>query len=107
LLGRKKGFNLIYVKNKNKFLVINRSLKIKNVKELVLLNVTFSKKNTFFNVSKSQGKTMYLTTVNREGYVGRKRVAYTSIFSVASLIKKVISSFYANKYCDICIVYKG
>jgi ribosomal protein S11 len=43
----------------------------------------------------------------REGYLGKKRKAYTSIFSVASVINKLISNFYINKYCTLFVIYKG
>jgi hypothetical protein len=105
----KETFSAVYSKNQNKFIFVKRiSIKEKNLKESrVHLSVTFAKKNTFFNVSSPKGKTVHSTTVVRQGYLGKKRKAYTSIFSVALAINKLISNFYINKYCSICITYKG
>lgn len=102
-----KSIEKYSIYNKNSFNNIYLKKKKKKIKHLLLLNVTFGKRNTFFNVSSGMGKTLYLTTVSREGYVGRKKAAYTSLFGVTSLVKKIISNFYINKYCDLCIVYKG
>ena len=108
-ISKKVIFTPLYIKNKHRFIFIKQeSIEEKNLeKKHVFLNISFGKKNTFFNVSSPQGKTVYLTTVMREGYIGKKCVSYTSIFSVASIINKLLSNFYINKYCDIFIVYKG
>jgi hypothetical protein len=106
----KKGvFKFVYLKNKNKFIVMKRIfIKEKGIEQKQIhLNVTFAKKNTFFNVSSPKGKTVHVTTVMRQGYLGKKRKSYTSIFSVALVINKLISNFYINKWCNICIIYKG
>ena len=109
VISKKEKFIPLYSKSKNKFVFVKSNfIEEKNTeKKQLFLNVTFGKKNTFFNISSPQGKTIYLTTLVREGYIGRKRVAYTSIFSVASLVNKLMSNFFINKYCDVCIIYKG
>jgi hypothetical protein len=106
---KKEKYRAVYLKNQKKLIFVKQNfIEKKNLKKnQVYLNVTFAKKNTFFNVSSPKGKTVYLTTVVREGYIGKKRKAYTSIFSVASLINKLISNFYIKKYCNVCIIYKG
>ena len=51
----------------------------KSTKQL-LLNITFKKRNTFFNESKPFGKTIHLITVRQAGYVGRRRKDYNNEF---------------------------
>ena len=76
----------------------------KKLKNLGLLYVTFSKRNTFFNLTDSYSKTLNLITVRREGFLGRRRTEYTSIFSTSRSIKQKFKPF---KLDSIALIYKG
>jgi len=69
-----------------------------------LLYVTFSKRNTFFNLTDSKSRTLNLVTVRREGFLGRRRTEYTSVFSTSRIIKQKFKAF---KLDNIALVYKG
>lgn len=105
LLVSKKLIKIIYSKKQKKYIIIK--LAKKKINHNILLNITFKKRNTFFNISKSFGKTVYLTSVRKEGYVGRKRTQYNSIFSVMRLVRKIILDFFIIKESNLAIVYKG
>lgn len=107
--SRKEKFRMVYLTKQNRVIFVRQAFIKKNFlkRKQVYVNVTFAKKNTFFNIASPKGKTVHLTTVIREGYIGKKRNAYISIFGVASVINKLISNFYIQKYCSICIIYKG
>lgn len=68
------------------------------------LYVTFARRNTFFNLADHKSRTLYLTTVRREGFLGRRRSAYTSIFSTSRIVKQKIKLL---KLSSIAVVYKG
>ena len=68
------------------------------------LYVTFARRNTFFNLADYKSRTLYLTTVRREGFLGRRRSAYTSIFSTSRIVKQRIKLL---KLSSIAVVYKG
>jgi ribosomal protein S11 len=105
LLVNKNLVKITYSKKQKKYIIIKLSKKIK--KTHILLNITFKKRNTFFNVSQNFGKTIYLTSVRKEGYVGRKRTQYNSIFSVMRLVRKVIVNYFIVKDSTLSIIYKG
>jgi ribosomal protein S11 len=96
---------IAYSKKQKKYVIIKLLKKTK--KTHILLNITFKKRNTFFNVSQNFGKTIYLTSVRKEGYVGRKRTQYNSIFSVMRLVRKVIVNYFIIKDSTLAIIYKG
>jgi hypothetical protein len=104
LLVSKKLIKIIYSKIQKKYIIIKL---LKKKKKNILLNITFKKRNTFFNLSKSFGKTVYLTSVRKEGYVGRKRTQYNSIFSVTRLVRKMILDFFIIKKSNLIVIYKG
>jgi ribosomal protein S11 len=68
------------------------------------LHVTFKKRNTFFLLRDYKNKTLYLTTVRKEGYLGRRRKEYVSIFTVAKQIKPLIYKYKLNK---ISLLFSG
>ena len=68
------------------------------------LHVTFKKRNTFFLLRDFKNRTLYLTTVRKEGYLGRRRKEYVSIFTVAKQIKPLIYKYKLNK---ISLLFSG
>lgn len=108
--SKKQKFRVVYLTDRKRYIFIKHNIikeQLDLQKKKVYVNVTFAKKNTFFNVSSPKGETVYATTMLREGYLGKKRKAYISMFSIASVIHKLISNFYINEYCNIHIIYKG
>jgi hypothetical protein len=93
-----KGNNLRYYRVKNEGV-----RNFKNTKR-GFLYVTFARRNTFFNLADHTHKTKQLTTVRREGFLGRRRADYTSIFSTARIVKQKFK--YLN-FSRISVIYKG
>ena len=69
-----------------------------------LLYITFKKKNIFFNISATKDKSLYITTLRRLGFLGRKRREYTSIWSAVRTIRQYIRRY---KFQRIAVIYKG
>jgi hypothetical protein len=102
-----KNLTKIKYSKKQKKYVIIKSLKKQEKNTHFFLNITFKKKNTFFNVSQNFGNTVYLTSVRKEGYIGRKRTQYNSIFSVMRVVRKVIVNYFIRGDSTLTIIYKG
>jgi hypothetical protein len=84
------------------FLKKKRHLKVKRT--ILKLNITFMKKNIFFNLAKSNGDSIYMTTTRRQGYSGRRMVEYASIYSTARVVKNVLKKYKRNK---VAVFYNG
>jgi excinuclease UvrABC ATPase subunit len=57
-----------------------------------------------FNLTDPIGNTLYMTTTRRQGYLGRRRVEYASVFSTTRTIKNIITKYKKN---NLIILYKG
>lgn len=104
-LARRKKINIKYSTRQKKYII--RKLNTFNIQKKLILNVTFKKKNTFFNVSDFFGKTIFCTSIRKEGYIGRKRVEYNSIFSVTRLVREIILNYFEVKNHSLSVIYKG
>lgn len=85
----------------------NRLFKKKRRKtknSLGVLHVSFKKRNVFFNLSNQFFKTLYLTTLRKQGFLGRRRQEYLSIWSTVQMIKQKIKRF---KLQTLALVYTG
>ena len=72
--------------------------------KLSYLAITFSKRNMFLNLSNHKRNTILLTTIRKEGFFGRRRTEYTSIFSTVRTVKQ---SFRKHKIRKLALIYKG
>ena len=54
------------------------------------LKITFRRRNTFFVIVDPQGKVLKTTTVRREGFFGRRRKEYLSLYTTIKEVKKLI-----------------
>jgi len=89
---------------KNNYFVKSKNFnKIKKRSETFRLYVTFKKRNIFFNITTHTGNSLYTTTTRRQGYSGRRRMEYSSVFSSARVVKTIL-----NKYTKkIALIYSG
>lgn len=95
-------FRLKRLNRKIKALVKRK--KIKKVKNFGILHITFKKRNIFFNLSSFKSKTLFLTTVRKEGFIGRRRREYISIYSTIRIIKKKFKRYKLKK---LAVLYSG
>jgi hypothetical protein len=69
-----------------------------------ILYVTFSKRNMFLNLSTFDNKSLLLTTLRKEGFSGRRRKEYISIFTVVRIIKQNLRKY---KIKRLALIYRG
>jgi len=88
-----------------------KRLKTKKIKKFhktnisfIKLYITFSKKNAFFNITESGGKTLHLTTIRQLGYVGRRSVEKASLVSTIQHVKNIL---YNYQYKYLAVYYSG
>ena len=68
------------------------------------LNVTFSKRNVFFNVENALGITVLNTTLRRVGFRGRRRQEYTSLVTLTRIVKGKLKNL---KLRRLILIYRG
>jgi ribosomal protein S11 len=102
VLANKAKLSQIEVKNIIYFLRKKKRLKVKQA--IIKLNITFRKKNIFFNLTTPNGNSTYITTTRRQGYKGRRLVEYSSIYSTSRLVRNIIKRYKKKK---LAIFYNG
>ena len=100
---RNNSLRIRFVKHGLRLKVYNRA----RIYIPVFLYITFKKRNAFFNLSLSGGQTIKLTTLRKEGYVGRRRLEYTSLFSVMRSMRTILADLMSKNRYYFCLIYSG
>lgn len=99
--AHQKNYIKLISKKNYKSKLIKKELKHK---DLGILHITFTKRNAFINLSTHNYNTILLTTLRREGFLGRRRQEYVSLFTTIRVVKKKLSKF---KFKRLALVYSG
>ena len=91
-------------RNYNRKLFKKRAKRKRSWKKLGVLHITFKRRNVFFNLSTQFFQTLFLTTVRKQGFLGRRRQEYISIYSTMRIVKRKFKRYKLKK---LSVIYNG
>jgi hypothetical protein len=83
---------------------LNKKYLRRKYKKKGYLHITFSRRNMFINLALNKKKTLFVNTLRRLGFLGRRRREYTSIFGAIRIIRKNIKKY---KIKRLVLIYRG